>query len=259
MENTSLVQNTNNTSSVINVDAAIQEWEDYQKFCSAALTSEDYQKIWVKEKDPETGEEIVVERAFKKKSAWLKLGRAFNVDTRIIDKEYTRSKTGHILEAYYLVEAILPNGRRVESDSLCSRTEKGKSKISNHAVIATAKTRATCRAIAELIGAGETSAEEMLADYEESANQIAESEAIAAIDTSSTEVISEDKENVPEDPDPQPDEMPELIENCINALLSQGRNPTNETVKLCIKDRCKDAEEYNVCMNWLEHNVDLGV
>lgn len=150
---------------VPNVDIAKQQWNAYQELCRGILDDSDYQKIRVSEKDPETGDYVKVEREFKKKSAWQKLGRAFNVDTRIVEKEFQRTKTGHINEAYYCVRATLPNGRSVESDALCSRAEKGKSKVSDHTIMATAKTRATNRAISELIGAGEVSSEEMTAEY----------------------------------------------------------------------------------------------
>lgn len=150
---------------VPNVDIAKKQWAAYQELCKGILDDSDYQKIIIKEKDPETGDYVPVEREFKKKSAWQKLGRAFNVDTRIVEKEFIRTKTGRINEAYYCVRASLPNGRSVESDALCSRSEKGKAKVSDHTIMATAKTRATNRAISELIGAGEVSSDEMTAEY----------------------------------------------------------------------------------------------
>lgn len=149
---------------VPNVDIAKKQWTAYQELCKGILDDSDYQKIIVKEKD-ETGNYVPIERGFKKKSAWQKLGRAFNVDTRIVEKEFIRTKTGRINEAYYCVRASLPNGRSVESDALCSRSEKGKAKVSDHTIMATAKTRATNRAISELIGAGEVSSDEMTAEY----------------------------------------------------------------------------------------------
>ena len=115
-------------------------------------------------KKDENGNYVKVKRHFKKKSAWQKLSRAFNVDTAIVDRDLERTKTGRIKEAYYCVRATLPNGRSVESDALCSRSERGKDKVSDHTIMSTAKTRATNRAIAELIGAGEVSAEEMSAE-----------------------------------------------------------------------------------------------
>ena len=148
---------------VPDVDVAIEQWDAYQKLCKGLLNDTDYQEIIVKEKD-ENGNYVKVKRHFKKKSAWQKLSRAFNVDTEIVDRDIERTKTGRIKEAYYCVRATLPNGRSVESDALCSRSEKGKDKVSDHTIMSTAKTRATNRAIAELIGAGEVSAEEMSAE-----------------------------------------------------------------------------------------------
>ena len=148
---------------VPDVDVAIEQWDAYQKLCKGLLNDTDYQEIVVKEKD-EDGNYVKVKRHFKKKSAWQKLSRAFNVDTEIIDRDLERTKMGKIREAYYCVRATLPNGRSVESDALCSRSEKGKDKVSDHTIMSTAKTRATNRAIAELIGAGEVSAEEMSAE-----------------------------------------------------------------------------------------------
>ena len=148
---------------VPDVDVAIEQWDAYQRLCKGLLNDNDYQEIIVKEKD-ENGNYIKVKRHFKKKSAWQKLSRAFNVDTEIVDREIERTKMGRVREAYYCVRASLPNGRSVESDALCSRSEKGKDKVSDHTIMSTAKTRATNRAIAELIGAGEVSAEEMSAE-----------------------------------------------------------------------------------------------
>ena len=148
---------------VPDVDVAIEQWDAYQRLCKGLLNDNDYQEIIVKEKD-EDGNYVKVKRHFKKKSAWQKLSRAFNVDTSIVDREIERTKMGRVREAYYCVRASLPNGRSVESDALCSRSEKGKDKVSDHTIMSTAKTRATNRAIAELIGAGEVSAEEMSAE-----------------------------------------------------------------------------------------------
>ena len=155
---------------VPNVDVAIEQWDAYQKLCKGLLNETDYQEIIVKEKD-EDGNYVKVKRHFKKKSAWQKLSRAFNVDTTIVDRSLERTKRGRVREAYYCVRATLPNGRSVESDALCSRSEKGKDKVSDHTIMSTAKTRATNRAIAELIGAGEVSAEEMTAEKVIAPNQ----------------------------------------------------------------------------------------
>ena len=146
---------------IVDVENALESWNNYQELCKKLLDESDYQEIEVKEKD-ENGNYIKVKRAFRKKSAWFKLGRAFNVKTEIIEKTVERGKNGQVKEAYYRVQASLPNGQRVvEADASCDVWEKGKSKASGHDLRTTAETRATNRAIAKLIGAGEVSAEEI--------------------------------------------------------------------------------------------------
>lgn len=52
------------------------------------------------------------------------------------------------------------------------------------------------------------------------------------------------------------EDAPKLITECMDALIANGRNPTVETIKICIKDRCKDDDEYNECIDYLE-SVDF--
>ena len=112
----------------------------------------------------------------KKKSAWRKLARAFNISDEPIIKEIVRDENHQIISAYFEVKAILPNGRSGFGVGDCSIFDKIKSddvelpsnfelrkRFTNaeHDVIATAHTRAKSRAISDLIGAGEVSAEEL--------------------------------------------------------------------------------------------------
>ena len=157
-----LIQNTNNDEPTLapinelgipNVDAAVESWEAYIELCNRLLDDTDFQEYH--DKDGEL-------RKFPKKSAWFKLGRAFNVRTEIIEKTVERGKNGQVKEAYYRVRASLPNNQRsVEADASCDIWEKGKSKSTGHDLRTTAETRATNRAIAKLIGAGEVSDEEL--------------------------------------------------------------------------------------------------
>lgn len=223
-------------NNVPDVEIAKKQWQAYQELCgkNGILDESDFQKIRVKDKD-ENGQYVYVEREFKKKSAWQKLGRAFNVDTSIIDKEFTRSKTGRINEAYYCIRATLPNGRSVESDALCSRVEKGKKNVSDHTIIATAKTRATNRAISELIGAGEVSSDEMTAEYK-------------AVDDpdhhyiSHTPVTEDKPKNYVEDvfvtadvvgePDPNDDPLKSQCYMIMDMLEAEGKAITKHSMKL---------------------------
>ena len=112
----------------------------------------------------------------KKKSAWRKLARAFNISDEPITKEVIRDENHQIISAYFEVKAVLPNGRSGFGVGDCSIFDKIKAddvetpsnfelrkRFTNaeHDVIATAHTRAKSRAISDLIGAGEVSAEEL--------------------------------------------------------------------------------------------------
>lgn len=141
-----------NEVGIINVDLAVEQWEQYQELCKRLLNETDYQEIVQK------GET----KQFPKKSAFFKLGRAFNVNTEIIKKEeYRHPKTHRLIDVDYTVRATLPNGRSVVANGSCDKYEKGKDKASAHDLRATAETRATNRAISKLIGAGEVSWEEV--------------------------------------------------------------------------------------------------
>ena len=130
-----------------NVEDALAQWEAYQIFTEKLLDQSDY--IDIKGK------------AFKKKSAWRKYARAFNINTEIISKDIVRNDKGVVTEAEFIVRATLPDGRHCDGWGNCSRHEGNKNKP-NHDIPATAMTRATNRAIADLIGAGEVTAEEVL-------------------------------------------------------------------------------------------------
>lgn len=253
---------------VPNVELAKKQWQAYQQLCgkNGILDESDYQKIIVKEKDPETGKYIPVEREFKKKSAWQKLARAFNVDTSIVTREFQRTKTGRINEAYYCVMATLPNGRRVESDALCSRAEKGKSNVSDHTIMATAKTRATNRAISELIGAGEVSSDEMTAEYKalDDPDHYYITHTPVQEDVVEVEPKSEVEESVEEfqtaatigEPDPQDDPVRNTCIEIKKMLEQEGKPVTKSTMKAkvirLIQDELLPAENRPVLMDYIQ-------
>lgn len=225
---------------VPNVEIAKKQWDAYQELCKGILDKSDYQMIKVKEKD-ENGKYVFVEREFKKKTAWQKLGRAFNVNTRIVEKEFQRSKTGRISEAYYCVRATLPNGRSVESDALCSRSERGKDNVSDHTIMATAKTRATNRAISELIGAGEVSSDEMTAefraaddpDHHDITTGTSQNETEKSNKNTNTEKSkSNKKQAIAEDDEFNP---ADYITSCENNCTKYGRTINQENMLICVE------------------------
>ncbi|MDO5818760.1 MAG: hypothetical protein Q4P11_00340 [Methanobrevibacter sp.] len=216
-------------NNVVDVDHALKEWRAYQRLCKELLDDSDYQEYT--QKDKKTGK-IITKRS-PKKSAWFKLGRAFNVRTKIVEKEFTLTKTGATQEAYYIIRAELPNGRTVESDGSCSRLEKGKKEATSHTIRSTAKTRATNRAIGELIGAGEVSAEELDPSFnnvnviEAEAEEIVES----AYDTSfsTAKELKEKEKAEAKDGEEDQDKVYRTIGDVITyaTRLSKNNNPGN--------------------------------
>lgn len=168
---------TQTVSLPITVEQAVKDWEDYQKLTKELLEPSDYQKIG--------------QKTFKKKSAWRKYGKAFNLSTAVSYEEIDRDKDGFPVYARIRVKATAQNGRTEEADHECHVSERCcpvaigeqcfKKKDHYHCpkecngrrhwahpgdIPATALTRAKNRAIADLIGAGEVSAEETEADSE---------------------------------------------------------------------------------------------
>ena len=95
------------TGSIVNVEDALAQWEAYQIFTEKLLDKSDY--IDIKGK------------AFKKKSAWRKYARAFNINTEIVSKDIQRNDKGVVTEAEFIVRATLPDGRHCDGCGNCSR------------------------------------------------------------------------------------------------------------------------------------------
>ena len=166
MEVTETSVSTTSSFELADVDGAKEYMDNYQAVCKAILVPADYQKIKVEGKL----------RYFKKKSAWRKIALAFNITDEVIEKEIIRDENHQIISATFMVRAIAPNGRTGEATASCSIFDKIRNKeteqpsnfelrkrFSNaeNDVIATAHTRAKSRAISDLVGMGEVSAEEM--------------------------------------------------------------------------------------------------
>lgn len=132
-----------------NLDEIVEAFHDYQKACEKLLTKDDYQTVRTKQ-GPKT---------FKKKSAWRKLQTAFGISTRIVSKDISYDSEDRIHHAEFIVRAEAPNGRFAEAWAGASIEDRDFSHDQD--IAATAQTRATSRAIADLIGSGEVSAEEM--------------------------------------------------------------------------------------------------
>ena len=97
-------------------------------------------------------------RTFKKKSAWRKIARHFGISTavRTVQKEWL----GDVFIATVTVTASAPWGQSSDAVGACADDEAtGRRVITIADAIATAETRATNRAISNLVAMGEVSAE----------------------------------------------------------------------------------------------------
>lgn len=99
-------------------------------------------------------------RTFKKKSAWRKLARHFGISTSVVT--VGKEDFEGVFIATVTVRASAPWGQSAESVGACGTDEAtGRRHISIADAIATAETRATNRAVSNLVAMGEVSAEEM--------------------------------------------------------------------------------------------------
>lgn len=108
------------------------------------------------------------DRTFKKKSAWRKLGRHFQLSTFVVASkiDYVSNveleEDRLILVATCVVRAAAVWGQSSEAIGACGTDEESGQRVITIAdALATAETRATNRAISNLIAMGEVSAEEV--------------------------------------------------------------------------------------------------
>jgi len=97
-------------------------------------------------------------KPYVKRSGWRKLALAFNISDEILSTEKEDLEGGYVWRIQ--VRAWAPNGRSAVGIGACSTRERAFSHT-DHDVYAIAHTRAKNRAISDLIGSGEVSAEEL--------------------------------------------------------------------------------------------------
>jgi len=105
-------------------------------------------------------------KPYVKKSGWSKYALACNVSTEI-KEERIEERTGKRIYHFIYRAIHLPSGRYAEAVGSASEAEKEDWNHPEHDVRALAQTRAFNRAISNLVGGGEISAEELTAADEE--------------------------------------------------------------------------------------------
>jgi hypothetical protein len=130
---------------IVNAKDAISDLQVFEELKTNLLSSSDYQAISGKN--------------FIKKSGWRKLALVFSISDQIMESSKLVREDGSFLWTFR-VRASAPNGRFTEAVGSCDSRERNFAHV-EHDVYATAHTRAKSRAISDLIGAGEISAEEL--------------------------------------------------------------------------------------------------
>lgn len=127
-------------------------WQQFQDLKRSLLTREDYQEI--------QGQARI------KKSGWRKIAAAFGISDQLLREERREVEApphGRYFVWEVTVRAIAPNGRYADAVGSCASNER-RFAHADHDVRAVAHTRAKNRAIADLVGGGEVSAEELEAE-----------------------------------------------------------------------------------------------
>jgi hypothetical protein len=125
-----------------------------------------YQELLPKLLEPSDWQDAGSDGKFVKKSGWRKIARAFNLSVMVVSVRIERDAEGNPTRAETIARAMGPNGQVSDADGYCSadekrfKNERGRQKLEND-LRATATTRAKNRAISDLVGMGEVSAEEV--------------------------------------------------------------------------------------------------
>jgi len=172
MEETQIVeaQPTNQLLPVADHEQAKEAYQAYLELCQSILIpyderlvddkgvvrqESDYARI--PQKRNVSGRWVTEYVDAPRKSAWRKLARFYGVSTEIVDK--TREEKDNEITWHYTVRAWQGDVTTMGEGS-CSTREKNRD-LSEHDARATAHTRAKNRAISDLIGFGQVSAEEL--------------------------------------------------------------------------------------------------
>jgi hypothetical protein len=103
-------------------------------------------------------------KAFRKKAYWRAIATGFNLDVVCVKEELAKGDKdwGYLITC----RATAPNGRHADGDGACFASEKNRGRMAAtvHNVRSHAFTRAFNRAVSNLVGFGEVSAEEVGAD-----------------------------------------------------------------------------------------------
>ena len=101
-------------------------------------------------------------KQYIKRSGWRKIAMAFNISTEVVKIQREKIDNAYVVEV--IARARTPMGRISEEAAVCDTTEfeRGNLQGTLHNIETKAVTRAINRAISNLVGGGEVSAEEII-------------------------------------------------------------------------------------------------
>lgn len=134
---------------IVMVDEALEAWKEYQALKDKLASDGDFVKI---------GNKMHPTKQFSNK-----ISRFFGLSVSIVKAEKETGDASDLFTWHIWARATAPNGQFRDGDGHCSSKERNFTHL-EHDVYATAVTRAKNRAILELAGFGEVSAEEILDD-----------------------------------------------------------------------------------------------
>lgn len=145
---------------LVDPTAAGEAMRQYEALKSAIVQPSDKQifKQRVNKGTRDKPEWKLEEKLFLKKSFWRRIATYFGLSLELVEEERIVRENG-VLAYSALYRAIAPNGQSMIGDGYCDSAEKDR--MTEHSIRATAHTRAKNRAISDLVGGGEVSAEEV--------------------------------------------------------------------------------------------------
>ncbi len=149
---------------------ALDAWKDFQALKASLISAEDVQGIAGKQ--------------FIKKQGWRKIAAAFGISLERTNEERDEKNGRWIWRV--TARATAPNGRYAEGTAACASDER-RFAHPEHDSYAMAYTRAANRAISDLVGGGEVTAEEMRAEHAAPAITREQAEAVTTKFLDSTE------------------------------------------------------------------------
>ena len=140
---------------LVSPQAAQQAVQDYELLKRAIVRPED--------------QVLIDGKPYLKKSFWRRVSTFFGVSLELVGEEYILDEATGVYGYSVMYRAMAPNGQSCVADGMCMSDDKRDKhgailRRTRHVIRATAHTRAKNRAISDLVGGGEVSAEEMLDD-----------------------------------------------------------------------------------------------